>query len=581
MPSKSPEAEATDADEPSPYLKDYERHLSELRAHLHGDTGSALSSSFVPPAGYWTSREKDAFFHALAVHSRLRPDLIADAIKSKNVLAVCAYIDALERAAAAQPRDASTSRSSLEPAMEVSDSWVQYEEEQAGQMNRLELEWEAAAEEQRRVSLLAERYQDETTYWAWKEEQESVWEKQDTLSKLGRHHLVALGRVIGQAGDAYRELEPAACPPEHDMGAAESSPSRSPSPEISLSHLSPASRRRVANRIYMRKKRAEAAGIKPILTTAKLATGPKTTRVYVSKPRPKKYKPRKPKEPPLADVDQEVPDPPADSDVEMLDDVPTERASSPGRVAEGEGDEQLGTPDRTDEELDEENVYTLGSMGGTKEQYKILSTMGAQGIDAKMLIEEGYGMFNLANLSRLMRSQRLDSEDEDPPETFVSSDTIKLLRSILLDFVSNVAHRAISLREQEVILKRNYKAWRLTREEEITPQNVVDAVRFTGLNLVSTEPPDNPADDEQRFVEDEQRFVEDEPTFFARLPLHREIAPLFVKVPGGFDEKKNHLMPDETDMDELSADVDEELELDETDGQLAAQYEADLWREHR
>ena len=39
-----------------------------------------LIPSFSPPSSYWSSDEKDLFFHGLAVYSRFWPDLIAESV---------------------------------------------------------------------------------------------------------------------------------------------------------------------------------------------------------------------------------------------------------------------------------------------------------------------------------------------------------------------------------------------------------------------------------------------------------------------------------------------------------------------
>lgn len=47
----------------------------------------------------------------------------------------------------------------------------------------------------------------------------------------------------------------------------------------------------------------------------------------------------------------------------------------------------------------------------------------------------------------------------------ISADTIRLLRSVAVDFVSEVIRRAIVLKNQEVRLKGDIKAWRLRPKE--------------------------------------------------------------------------------------------------------------------
>ncbi|KAJ7770224.1 hypothetical protein DFH07DRAFT_269970 [Mycena maculata] len=597
------------------YATDYEKHLGQLRAHLSGNTGHPLSPSFIPPAGYWTSREKDIFFHALALHSRLRPDLIADSVKSKNILDVCAYIDALERAAATQPLQASSLRSSLEGAMEVSDSWVQHEEEQASEITKLEPEWEAEAKRNRRSVLLAGRFQDEPTYWNWKEEREREWEKQDTLAKLGRHHLRVLDRFIRDAEVAIHEAEPLrdteppvahppsrfqdelidpvllalpSAEPPHPISqlhaeltinppytpepspnsSTQPLPSSFPASGISDSRLSPDSRRRLTKRLYMRRMRAQATGVEPNLATTKLIPGRKSTRVYVSKPRPKKYKPRKPQ------TKRDDPDM-ADEEAVPQDPIPNARPTPPPSLSGGLEDADDETAGR---------IYYL--MRGITEPYKIMSTLKDQGIDAKVLAEDGLDIFNLAKVSKLMElfQQAYTDPDEKNLASSISHDSIKLLRTILTDFISNLVHRTISLREQEVVLKRNYKVWRLTKEDEITPENVLDALQMDALkkhNLFSDCHEDSPPNDDNDPPGEsvEQRFVEDETMLYARLSLHRELVPPFVQFPG--KPENTSLMPTETDVDELMAELDDESELDKLDRQLEGRYEADLWQESK
>ncbi|KAJ7096300.1 hypothetical protein C8R44DRAFT_748804 [Mycena epipterygia] len=627
------------------YVTDYEKHLGQLRAHLAGNTDHALSPSFILPAGYWTSREKDLFFHALAVHSRLRPDLIADAVKSKNVLDVCAYIDALDEAAAAVLPQASSLRSRLEGAMEVSDSWIQYEEEQAGALSKLEPEWEEEEEEHRRSVLLASRFQDEHTYWSWKEEEEGRWRKQDTLAQLDIHHLRIMDRLIRNQGVVSHETEPPLTEPpmyrSHDglidpallvLSASKPILQHFPSPDhtipdqgpgrppnlfvhtlpsspVANNHelppdppLSPASRRRLVNRLHMRKKRAQAAGKEANMTTAKLTRGRKKTRVYIPKPRPKKYKPRKPKnlnqERSLggeADVHPPTPnaEPSENLNQERSLDMENEEADA-HPLKSNAGPSAPGSPSSIQpanlgNEDGEPVVDTpYHSKGGVTLPYRIMNTFKNQGIDGDTLAESGFDIFNLSMIGKLMGLfHRAYAEAEEKSiSSSISSDTIKLLRNILLDFTSTTVHRAISMREQEVILKRKIKVWRLDKEDEITSGNVLDALQMQGLNrhnlfseFSEDSPPDasspvdgGTADDDHAT---ERRFDEDESMFHARLTAHREIIPPFVPLPGRPDDAS--LMPAETNMDDLLAELDGESKLEELDHELEARYEESLW----
>ncbi|KAJ6499926.1 hypothetical protein C8R47DRAFT_1211525 [Mycena vitilis] len=609
------------------YATDYETHLGQLREHLSGNTGQPLPPSFIPPAGYWTSREKNCFFHALAVHSRLRPDLIANSVKTKSVVDVCAYIDALDRAATTRSPMPSL-RSTLEGAMEVSDAWVEYEEAQASVLTKLDSEWEEEAEEHRRAALLTSRFQDEHAYWSWKEEQESQWRKQDTLAKLGIKHLQMLDRLIRNPAVTGPQIEPplvtepsaseplahspefrfvdklvdpvplalssapaeTSLPPSSPRESATfderppdrssilmtthlpSSPvvtSRWPSSDASHRNLSPASRRRLAKRLHMRKKRAEAAGIEPNLLPTKLVPGPKQKRVYIRKPRPHKYKPRKPKNPP-PELDMEE-----------------EGHSGPDMNA---GPSVSGSRSVEDDDEGTVSDTTYYNKGGVTAPYKILSAFKEQGIDAHTLTEGGLNIFNLSMLGKLMRLFRgtFADSDEKSVASLISLDTVELLRNILLDFTSTTVHHAISLREQEVNLKRKIKVWRLDKEDEITAGNISDALKMQGFNHysllsdLSEDDATHPAPAYNETHHDhpdeslEQRFFEDESNFYARLPLHRELVPPVILLSN--KEDAISFASPETEINEILAELDDEFELDELDHQLEARYEENLWQ---
>lgn len=109
------------------------------RARVSLNDEQPLLPAFFPPSSYWTSHEKDLFFHGLAVYSRFRPDLIAESIKTKSTLDVCLYLDMLQSASSSIPSQKPGSlRSSLEPAMEVSSQWIQNEEQIGAALIQLE-----------------------------------------------------------------------------------------------------------------------------------------------------------------------------------------------------------------------------------------------------------------------------------------------------------------------------------------------------------------------------------------------------------------------------------------------------------
>lgn len=119
------------------YVAQFRFHQKFVQAHLKGTLidEQPLLPAFFPPSSYWSSDEKDLFFHGLAMYSRFRPDLIAESIKTKTIFDVCLYLDILQTASSPIPSGIHGSfRSSLEPAMEVSGRWIQNEEQLAAEL---------------------------------------------------------------------------------------------------------------------------------------------------------------------------------------------------------------------------------------------------------------------------------------------------------------------------------------------------------------------------------------------------------------------------------------------------------------
>lgn len=135
------------------YLTQFRQHVH--RTHLHIQ-GIEYGPDVVPlppfytenPVSYWTTAEKAAFFHGLLVYSRLRPDLIAESVRTKNIVEVCAYMDRLEegirsqgQAQGAEMNGAGVNRAEMEGALEVSDAWIEWEEKQAPAIVASEAQW--------------------------------------------------------------------------------------------------------------------------------------------------------------------------------------------------------------------------------------------------------------------------------------------------------------------------------------------------------------------------------------------------------------------------------------------------------
>jgi hypothetical protein len=123
------------------YVAQFRVHQKIVQAHLKGvlNDEQPLLPTFFPPSSYWSSDEKNLFFHGLAVYSRFRPDLIAESIKTKTILDVCLYLDNLQTASSCIPSDIHGSLTgSLEPAMEVSSAWIQNEEKFAAALTQFD-----------------------------------------------------------------------------------------------------------------------------------------------------------------------------------------------------------------------------------------------------------------------------------------------------------------------------------------------------------------------------------------------------------------------------------------------------------
>jgi hypothetical protein len=114
------------------YVDEFRNTQDSFKAHLKGISPNEppLLPAFLPPSSYWTSTEKDLFFHGLSVYSRFQPELIAQHIKTKSTFDVCVYLDVLKAAAESMEEEEETSemRAGMEYAIEVSEKWILREE---------------------------------------------------------------------------------------------------------------------------------------------------------------------------------------------------------------------------------------------------------------------------------------------------------------------------------------------------------------------------------------------------------------------------------------------------------------------
>jgi hypothetical protein len=256
------------------YKSIFQNHLTQTLHHSAGLSPASIGASIFPPSAHWTAEEKDLFFHALARHSTLRPDLIAAEIGSKTVVDVCAYIALLRNGA--QNSDSVVSLHDLPAAFEMSDKWVELEEKQAFALMDAASGWEVDQKEKDRKDILrriknrkrpikgvtVDRTWDvrvEETRWLQlyeerRAELEELWEREDALEVLDAVDLQTLDTMI-RKGTEDEEIEAGL-----DVAAASLKFQVDADDGLDLAGLTPAERRKVKKRLYMRRKRAQFAG---------------------------------------------------------------------------------------------------------------------------------------------------------------------------------------------------------------------------------------------------------------------------------------------------------------------------------
>lgn len=270
------------------YAKQLRDHINEVQ---HGSVGRPTSStlqlpSFISPNAYWTSEEKERFFYALSRHSRLFPERIAEVVKTKNLSEICAYLNILEAESSRQTRN--FSRNSVPSAREVSQEWIAFEQGQALEVIGQEQSWMVERrEEEKEKDLSKMRKREKGTSKGrpnklkrrrlkkidndggpgssideqsdgWKtvlEERRKRWEAEDLLKDLDIAKLAAIELLLDGVPREETALRPS---------TNSESPSISAVPEIpsieSMAHLTVEERKRIRQRLFMRRNRAEKAG---------------------------------------------------------------------------------------------------------------------------------------------------------------------------------------------------------------------------------------------------------------------------------------------------------------------------------
>lgn len=642
-------------------------HISFTRHHLTGSPDHLeppYTPSFYPPTGYWTASEKALFFHALTIHSRLRPDLIAASIGTKSTADVAIYLSLLRQGATRVNNDKSTSshgatirigRDQYPTAHEVSAELITLEDQQAAHiciaepMHTKEVEAEARAQvlrsvkngmRVRRGEASKGNKRDREGQLARKEEFERLraereieWARKDELARLDAVALQILDRMLRvdeEEGRLSTIPDPVASssspdgPPPSPPPAAATLNDNEGDSGTAPSNLSPASRRLISKRLYMRRKRAEASGRTAQLDPARLKPGRKVSATS-------KYRPPKLRGDGHGASDGEVPNP-----------------KRPMR-------------------------------GGTR-PYKIQSEFGRLGIDVDYLHDNGLELFHLGALGRLMRCvssvwvvqlatdnvcfrlyPRLDASRPEGVTEFIAEETIQTLHALVVQFTRDLVRRAITLRELEFALHSHTKVWHLG-ERVVRPPHVRQALELCGgaqlsvrmhfgklverfsegeesededsdvplvvrartrmANAIASKDEDEDVNTNVDECEQEQeqagpgKDVQSNEAAWERWSSsHRAIYSPFVNLPDSIapahpfgvyapgtmpeqlgrpahschvasqdDEDGNEeedLMPTETDEEALEVELKAEERLDAADARAAAAYEAGIWRELR
>ncbi|GLB37043.1 hypothetical protein LshimejAT787_0400940 [Lyophyllum shimeji] len=381
------------------------------------------------------------------------------------------------------------------------------------------------------------------------------------------------------------------------------------------SNLSPASRRRLQKRLYMRRKRAAQKGAEVIADVEKLRPGRRAKERKASKSgaRARVIPPASlhlaGDEGAPMDVDQSVAPP-----------VTGTTSTRPERQHREEEDSE------NDAGIDSDvSDRPRPNKGGLTRPYRIKREFASKEVDADFLNAGDMGLFHLSTLGRLMTLYKSGYDIEGSnAATSISADSIRLMTAILVDFTTEVVRRAVTSREQENKMKGEIKVYRHNIRDEISVANVKQVLQIMGMKGLTREKyfgkfkgeqsempeqedeEDLPCSDENAEDDDEagdEESSEDEdndddeglgrperPTVFpAILPLHRECHPPLVRLPrplcpcsqsgsGAVRPAEEPLMPADTDEEALLEELAAEMELDAADDTIAKEYEANLWK---
>ncbi|KAI0821185.1 hypothetical protein BC629DRAFT_1459077 [Irpex lacteus] len=617
----------------SHYLQHLHEHTNQCQQRITGhDQSRVLPPSLYSPTSCWTGEEKGRFFHGLAIYSRLRPDLIAEHVATKSLADVQLYLSILEEGLNRFHATSSDNglkffplpRNDFSIACEVSDDWIEYEDELANNASSVEptllrASIPRARDEEKRMQKLALRVKKGTLpardregekvrnarYKDWLKRRGTEWEVEDALMELDDIRLRVLdsilrddedtwsvprdstlggskygddslpkveenGEKLWEGGEEDRDMDEDVDTNTTNGQLTEAAVAGLPSEDLSLS---PASRKRLRKRLYMRRKRAEKTGQT------------------------------------------------ADQSLSRL---------KPGRKVKSHQDE-LEQDHPENDFGNEEKPKRHAHVSGRTLPYKVREGLESLGIDAVRLRQDGLGLFHMTTISKLMRTYNKLHEVPEDVNSQISAGTIRALHDHTVSFASRLVRQSIVSRDQEMVAKTQTKVWRLANSQVITTGNVAHALsmlterkydrrqHFANLlerldleynsegsadeDEVNSIGRNNP-DDEAQPSNDNSDGVQEQhiPSVTESLSLHRTIFPPFIRLPASgpspstssaapssylpwlssstgiaMNDGPEDLLESETDEEALKAELADEEQLDEQDHAEEEAYEKRLW----
>ncbi|KAK7696490.1 hypothetical protein QCA50_001147 [Cerrena zonata] len=451
------------------YISIYHEHLTETQSHVIGRSkrrqGADYSCVLISSIN-WTREEKDLFFHGLCVHSRTRPDLIAQDIGTKSVVAVCAYIDELDEALAEVQEDEEYNdfwkrRRTTPMATEMSDRWCALEDRFASSIASVEgrLMTDVRTQTRRRVVKNMKRKFDKmdrddaaeesvkspSTFDEWQREQERIWKEEEFEMdrKMLRKVEIALhgkgkNRAEGDADD------------EGSDGAPEQG--EEPVPMAQDDHPDP--------------------GIHPI-------TGDEARpRILIDDslidPQLLAEPPPLPPKQPIANSE---PPPSVPLSTNFSDEDDSSSSSSSSSSSDGEDDEDKDEDWETQTERSRKSSRRLRPKTLSSEERQQLETMG---FDSDRLREAGVDVLRLQRLGKLMRMYRVSQDATKDVISGITLPAIKELAVLLKEFTREMVKASILSRQQERAAKGGARAWRHSQGPFVSVPNIQHALSLMG-----------------------------------------------------------------------------------------------------